>query len=574
MKLFTRLLGLLLGILLGILFFSSQGHAQITTGKENIKEQMHHEIPDDSYKPNNFKHKKTSPAFTYRDGVFFTTQVNVNELGQNILGDAANEPSITIDPTDPARIAIGWRQFDDVNNNFRQAGYGYTSDFGETWTFPGVIDPGVFRSDPVLDCDSEGNFYYNSLTFNTSGDYICDVFKIEAGGYTWDEGTFAQGGDKQWMVIDKTGGQGDGNIYSFWTQSWSVCYPGHFTRSVDGNTSYEDCEEVDGEPSWGTMAVGPEGELYIVGDGSWLGLVVARSSTASNPDMPVDWDFYSTVDLDGYLAIWPEVNPAGLLGQAYIDVDKSGGPGNGYVYVLASVERNSNSDPGDVMLARSTDGGVTWEEPIRINDDSGTSNYQWFGTLSVAPNGRIDVVWLDTRDALPGSYMSSLYYCFSLDQGDTWSENIRLSASFDPHVGWPNQDKMGDYFHMVSDDESAHLAWAGTFNEEQDVYYGRITPLATVIADANLSGNTFSLSCYPNPSNGQTTIRYMLPDNYDVGLTLIDLYGKDIRVLLNAHQQAGSQKIVIHTGDLNGGVYFCRLQAGSQTETTRIVVLK
>ena len=34
---------------------------------------------------------------------------------------------------------------------------------------------------------------------------------------------------------------------------------------------------------------------------------------------------------------------------------------------------------------------------------------------------------------------------------------------------------MGDYFHMVSDDSGAHLAWAGTFNGEQDVYYGRIS---------------------------------------------------------------------------------------------------
>ena len=39
-----------------------------------------------------------------------------------------------------------------------------------------------------------------------------------------------------------------------------------------------------------------------------------------------------------------------------------------------------------------------------------------------------------------------------VDGGVTWSLNERLSEAFDPHVGWPNQDKMGDYFHMVSDD--------------------------------------------------------------------------------------------------------------------------
>ncbi len=46
-------------------------------------------------------------------------QVNVNAQGLNILGDAANEPSIAVDPTAPNRIAIGWRQFDTIASNFR-----------------------------------------------------------------------------------------------------------------------------------------------------------------------------------------------------------------------------------------------------------------------------------------------------------------------------------------------------------------------------------------------------------------------------------------------------------------------
>src|SRR5262249_35553119 len=53
-------------------------------------------------------------------------QVNVNSAGQNIVGDAANEPSLCIDPTHPNRIAIGWRQFNNVTNNFRQAGYSFS----------------------------------------------------------------------------------------------------------------------------------------------------------------------------------------------------------------------------------------------------------------------------------------------------------------------------------------------------------------------------------------------------------------------------------------------------------------
>jgi len=426
------------------------------------------EVPDDAYIPVSREDLQTSSPYRYSRQGFFTVQVNVDHNGNNIVGDAANEPSIAVDPTDPGRMAIGWRQFNTISSSFRQAGYGYTTDGGRTWTFPGVIEPGVFRSDPVLGSDSDGNFYFNSLT-STGSDMWCNVFKSSDGGATWDSGTFAQGGDKQWMAIDKTGGMGDGHIYAYWTQDWSICYPGYFTRSVDSGASYEDCITIPGYPFWGTLAVGPDGELYLSGNE----FVVIKSTNAQNSGETVSWDFSRSVSLDGGLA-WGGPNPDGLLGQSWIAVDHSNGPTRGNVYLLCSVDRYSVSDPLDVMFARSTDGGQTWSAPVRVNDDPGENAYQWFGTMSVAPTGRIDVVWLDTRHDT-GGYDSSLYYAYSEDEGVSWSANERLTDAFDPHVGWPQQNKMGDYIHMVSDESGFHLAYAATFNGEQDVYYGRLT---------------------------------------------------------------------------------------------------
>ena len=144
------------------------------------------------------------PQLPIRYRTYVHRQVNVASDGTNIPGDAANEPSIAVDPTDPTRIAIGWRQFDNVGSDFRQAGWGYSTDGGNTWTFPGVIEPGHFRSDPVLSSDADGNFFYNSLT--NEGGYHCHVFKSVDGGATWDSGVFAWGGDKQWQIIDQTTG--------------------------------------------------------------------------------------------------------------------------------------------------------------------------------------------------------------------------------------------------------------------------------------------------------------------------------------------------------------------------------
>jgi hypothetical protein len=269
---------------------------------------------------------------------------------------------------------------------------------------------------------------------------------------------------------------------------------------------------VDGNPYWGTMAVGNSGELYIGGaSGRVDSLVVSKSLNAREHDSLVSWKKPVLVYIDGNPNGWKSVNPGGLLGQVNIDVDRSNGPGRGNVYLLVPVTRSSNADPADVMFARSTDGGLTWSYPIRVNDDPSVTNFQWFGTMSVAPNGRIDAIWLDTRDAPPGSDSSALYYSFSSDQGITWSANEKLSGSFDPHTGYPDQNKMGDYFDLVSDNSGAHLAWANTFNGEQDVYYSHIVPYITTGVDE--ISNYARIKIYPNPVAGTLVIRGLTNDS-------------------------------------------------------------
>ncbi len=529
------------------------------------------EIPDDPYmSPPALR--ETSAGYRSVTSQYFTTQVNVNADGENIVGDAANEPSIAIDPTNSNRIVIGWRQFDNVNSNFRQAGYAYSSDAGKTWTFPGVIDSGVFRSDPVLDFDAEGNFYYNSLTVDQYNNFSCNVYRTSNGNFSWDYGPYAYGGDKQWMAIDRTNSMGKGNVYAMWSYYYSSCNPGFFTRSIDDGDTYQSCTTVAGSPYWGTMAVGLDGALFAAGVSGDNGeFVVAKSSTAKNPESNVSWDFSTNVDLGGYMQSADGPNPVGLKGQVWIAVDSSNGQGRGNVYILCSVKPNNSFDPCDVMFARSTDGGHTWDTPVRINDDTTDNTWQWFGTMSVAPNGRIDVVWLDTRDN-PGTYNSSLYYSYSIDQGETWSQNQRISNAFDPHVGWPQQQKMGDYYNMVSLSNGVHLAWANTLNGEQDVYYTHIYSGFEGVNQHSFS--QISLSAYPNPVRSATNIRYSIEHNGKIKIIVSDMLGKQIACLANKEQKAGNYLLRWNASDLPEGVYYCRLDNGKYQKTIKLLVVR
>ena len=72
----------------------------------------------------------------------------------------------------------------------------------------------------------------------------------------------------------------------------------------------------------------------------------------------------------------------------FLAIDRSGTATNNNIYMLASVVPPGRSTT-DVMFVRSTDGGVTFSAPRQINDDPvNPSKWHWFGTLSVAPNGR------------------------------------------------------------------------------------------------------------------------------------------------------------------------------------------
>ncbi len=443
------------------------------------------EVPDDPYIPVSPEDRATSPARRWVRGGHVSVQVNLDTGGNNMVGDAANEPSIAVDPTNPDRLAIGWRQFDTIASNFRQAGYAHTVDGGATWTFPGAIDPGVFRSDPVLDAAADGTFFYYSL----EADLTCDLFESVDGGASWGPEVFAFGGDKAWMAVDRTGGPGAGHIYGAWSPVGGCCDPDMFNRSIDGGAGFESPVAITGNPRRGVTAVGPEGEVYVTGHlaASLSQFMIAKSTTVQDPGAGLAFDFTADVDLGGALVRAAGPNPGGLLGQVWVAAGAAAG-GPPPVYMLASVDPPGD-DPLDVHFARSLDGGLTFGPPIRINDDPASTNaWQWFGTLSVAPGGRIDAVWNDTR-ADPGGFDSELYYAFSEDGGLTWSVNEPLSPPFDPHLGWPQQDKIGDYYHMVSDAGGADLAYAATFNGEQDVYYLRITA-AGLFSDGFESGDT------------------------------------------------------------------------------------
>jgi subtilisin family serine protease len=81
---------------------------------------------------------------------------------------------------------------------------------------------------------------------------------------------------------------------------------------------------------------------------------------------------------------------------------------------------------------------------------------------------------------------------------------------------------------------------------------------------------------YPNPFNPATVIKYGLPRNSMVKLTLFDITGKEVSVLVNENQQAGTYEFTldINSMQLSSGVYFYKLQANEFVSVKKMVLIK
>ena len=241
--------------------------------------------------------------------------------------------------------------------------------------------------------------------------------------------------DKPWVRTDNAADSPHkGNIYVSWTRFdvYGSKDPEHkshvyFSRSRDGGKSFSvphrisdspgDCVDSSKTVMGAVPAVGPKGEVYVVWAGP-QGLVLDRSADGGWTfgkdqvigDTPGGWDF--------------SVKGIGRCnGLPVTGVDRSPGPDRGTVYVNWADLRHG--DP-DVFVRASRDGGATWGEPVRANDDpKGNGKEQFFTWMAVDPlDGSVNVVFYDRRDH--DGALTGLTLARSVDGGRTFV-NHRVS---------------------------------------------------------------------------------------------------------------------------------------------------
>lgn len=216
-------------------------------------------------------------------------------------------------------------------------------------------------------------------------------------------------------------------------------------------------------------AVGPDGSVYVMwfeqsqpGDGagsSAQNRIQLRKSVDSAATFPAKTQVAFTTE--------PLIDEFNLPS---ISIDTSGGAYDGNVYVVFT-----EADQRDIKLARSTDGGLSFDLPVRVNDDPpGADHFLPWVTVD-ASDGTVSVIWYDRRFNGPGGPgWTDLFLAQSTDGGATWSRNQPITDVPSLLIG--RQDT-GDYINAVAADGILYAAWADLRNGDPDVFFARVPPL-------------------------------------------------------------------------------------------------
>jgi beta-glucanase (GH16 family) len=103
--------------------------------------------------------------------------------------------------------------------------------------------------------------------------------------------------------------------------------------------------------------------------------------------------------------------------------------------------------------------------------------------------------------------------------------------------------------------------------------YGLNTGIGSIGSERN-SPDFFLSQNYPNPFNSSTIISFNLPSKSYVSLKVLDNIGKEVATIESNELMEGNYIRKWDASGFPGGIYFCRLQAGSFTETKKLILLK
>jgi hypothetical protein len=409
------------------------------------------------------------PQFRASAASAFTPGCDSVAATGTLFQNAEVEPMLAVDPTNAANLIGVWQQDRWSDGGSHGLMTGYSSDGGRTWartaaTFSrcaggNAANGGDYdrASDPWVTFAPDGTAYQISLSFSGAesqpgSSSAILVSRSTDRGRTWSapvtlirDGSSAFN-DKESITADPTDAR---FVYATWDRLAGDRGPTWFARTTDGGATWEPARSildpgVNNQTLNNQIVVLPGGTLvnFFTRFDPNPALAIIRST-----DKGVTWSAPIVIAQAQALGVrdpenGTDVRDSATMGSIAVS-------GQGTLVAAWQDARFSGGVRDGIALSRSTDGGLTWSAPVRVNHDP---NVQAFSpSVTVRDDGTVGVTYYDFRNntADPSSLPTDLWLAQSSD-GVTWRES-HVTGPFDLSLA-PNARGLflGDYHALTS----------------------------------------------------------------------------------------------------------------------------
>jgi photosystem II stability/assembly factor-like uncharacterized protein len=216
-------------------------------------------------------------------------------------------------------------------------------------------------------------------------------------------------------------------------------------------------------------------------------------------------------------------------------------------------------DPFDASVVYVTFSGLKWQDPQPHIFKSTNMGSTWINISSNLPDAPVNAFAVDNNNP-------DWLYCGS---------DVGAFVSFNGGQHW---EVLGTGLPVVSVyDMKIHPTenYLAIGTHARSMYKLDLNQLAAGADDDIISLKGFELyQNYPNPFNPSTKLSFVIGHSSFVSLKVYDLLGKEVATLVNEEKPAGKYEVVFEASLLTNGVYFYKFQAGSYSETKKMLFLK
>ncbi|MDP4197632.1 MAG: T9SS type A sorting domain-containing protein, partial [Bacteroidota bacterium] len=283
-----------------------------------------------------------------------------------------------------------------------------------------------------------------------------------------------------------------------------------------------------------------------------------RISRSNNSMIFVGWDkgIYKTTDKG---ITWDKTSFS--IKTDFVEIDPSNPD---IVYAAAEPLFTNNFSYIPTELYKTTDGGTSW---INISQGLTGNNYKYISSIIINPKNTNELFLGLAGGAFDTTAFGLASIAHSTDGGLNWTPYSKGIPDSSEVTSMDIDTVNNKLLATVIAPYITHRSFSGVY------ILNYLTEVAS--EKKNFPIINFQLmQNFPNPFNPVTTISYSIPEDANVRLKVYDILGKEVKTLVNRNETAGIHKVNFNASSLPSGLYIYRIEAGSFTDSKKLLLLK